>query len=213
MNEAMFLIFQLAVLLFSVMIHEVSHGLVALKLGDPTAKNAGRLNLNPLKHLDLFGSVILPLLLFTLSGGRFIFGWAKPVPYNPLNLKNPKKGSGIIAAVGPISNLLVAVVFGIILRLIFPFASTELVGNLIVLLNTIVLVNCLLAIFNLLPIPPLDGSGILFSLLPAEWREVQLFLTRYGLFILILFIAFGFGFISPIIAGLYKLIAGPAALL
>lgn len=206
------MIFQLSVLLFSVMIHEVSHGLMALRLGDPTAKNAGRLTLNPMKHLDPFGSIILPIMLFVLSSGTFVLGWAKPVPYNPLFLKNPKRGAGLIAAVGPISNVIVAIVFGLLLRLIVPFAEIPIITNLVILLNIVVFINVLLAIFNMVPLPPLDGSGILFSLLPNRFVEIQRFLNRYGFWILILFLFFGFQFLFPIIGGIYKLIAGPGAL-
>jgi Zn-dependent protease len=212
MDQFVLLVFQLSVLLFSVMIHEVSHGTAALKLGDPTAKDLGRLTLNPIKHLDLFGSIILPISLFILSGGSFVLGWAKPVPYNPANLKNPKMGSGIIAAVGPLSNLIVAVVFGLTLRLLFPFADIPLVASLLLLINFIVFINILLAIFNLLPLPPLDGSGILFSLLPEKLQGIQEFLMRYGFWLLILFIFFGFQLIIPIIGSIYKFLVGPAAL-
>lgn len=212
MDQVLFLIFQLAVLLFSVMIHEVSHGTAALKLGDTTAKDAGRLTLNPLKHLDLFGSLILPVSLFILSGGSFILGWAKPVPFNPMNLKDPKKGSGIIASVGPLSNFIVAAIFSLLLRLIFPLSENALIASLLPLLNTIVAINILLAIFNLVPLPPLDGSGILFSLLPKKYAHIQNFLMQYGFWILIFFLLFGFQLITPIISILYRFFVGPAAL-
>jgi Zn-dependent protease len=169
------------------------------------------LTLNPIAHLDLFGSFLLPISLYFLSGGAFILGWAKPVPYNPLNLKNPKAGAGIIGAAGPLSNLAIAIIFGIILQVIFPWAMASGFGALVLLLNIIVFVNVLLAIFNLVPIPPLDGANILFSFLPPGAREVQQFLVRYGFFILIFFIIFGFQFISPLVYGLYHLIAGGAA--
>ncbi len=210
MNDFFILVFQLAVLLFSVILHEVSHGLAALRLGDETAKRAGRLTLNPLKHLDAFGSFILPVSLYVLSGGGFILGWAKPVPYNPFNLKNPKLGAGIIAATGPASNLLIAIIFGIILRLIFPFAAVPLIANLAILFSLIIFINILLAVFNLVPLPPLDGSNILFALLPERWRAVRDFLVRYGFWLLVAFIFFGFQFIVPIITTLYVLITGPA---
>ncbi len=212
MSQVTVLIFQLLVLLFSVMIHEVSHGLAAFKLGDNTAKDQGRLTLNPMKHLDPFGSIVLPIMLFVISGGSFVLGWAKPVPYNPFNLKNPKLGSGIIGAVGPLSNLIVAIVFGIILRLIFPLISIPVFSSLIILLNFVVYINVLLAIFNLVPLPPLDGSGILFALLPNKFHKVQEFLMQYGFWLLIIFIFFGFQFILPVIGSVYHLLTGPAGL-
>jgi len=109
-------IFQLIVLLFSVIIHEVSHGYAALKLGDDTAEKMGRLTLNPLPHLDLWGSILMPLILFFTTNGKFVFGYAKPVPYNPLNLKNPRRDSAILAFAGPLANLTVAFIFGILIR-------------------------------------------------------------------------------------------------
>lgn len=205
MDNATILVFQLIVLIFSVIIHEVSHGLIALKLGDPTAKEAGRLTLNPIKHLDFFGSFLVPVTLFFLSSGAFVLGWAKPVPYNPYRLKKPKIGAGLIAAAGPASNLLVAIIFGLLFRLA-PLASIA--APLPALISYIIFINVVLAVFNLLPIPPLDGSGILFSILSRKLYAVQEFLERYGFAILILFILFGFSLIFPIILRIYQLIAG-----
>lgn len=213
MDNIFTLVFQLAVLIFSVMIHEISHGIAALKLGDTTARDAGRLTMNPLKHLDMFGSILLPISLFLLSGGSFVIGWAKPVPYNPNNLKNPRMGSGIIGATGPLSNLIIAAVFGLLLRFAFPYLSQSAAINLLVPLSYIVFINVLLAIFNLVPLPPLDGSNILFALLPRSFYPVQRFLNRYGFILLLLFIFFGFQILVPIVLAVYKLLAGPAALL
>ncbi|MEK7629805.1 MAG: site-2 protease family protein [Patescibacteria group bacterium] len=199
--------FKIIVLVFSVVIHEVSHGFVAEHLGDPTARQAGRLTLNPLKHLDLFGSVILPLMMAILPGG-VILGWAKPVPYNPQNLKNPEKGGAIIAAAGPLSNLALAIIFGLVYRL---FASFTLGNNFQVLpelLNMIILVNISLAVFNLVPIPPLDGSKVLFLFLPLSARNFRNWLEQHGFIILLIFIFFGFELIIPIIIFLYRLILG-----
>lgn len=206
----LFLIFQLAVLIFSVMIHEISHGYVAESLGDPTARLAGRLTLNPLKHLDFFGSFLLPVLLFFATQGAFVFGWAKPVPYNPVYLKNPKSGSGKIALAGPASNLLLAAVFGILLRLLS--SSGYATGSpLMIFFAFIVYINVLLAVFNLVPLPPLDGSKVLFSLLPPGETSFQIamFLERYGMFLILIFIFFGFGLIIPIINAIYRILAGP----
>ncbi len=205
-NTLLLLVFKLAVLLFSVIVHEVSHGLAALRLGDDTAQRAGRLTLNPVKHLDFFGSFLLPISLFLISNGAFVIGWAKPVPYDPNHLKNPKKGSGIIAAVGPLSNLFVAIIFAVLIRFLLPIIGLTNVGVFGELLSYIVLINVLLAVFNLVPLPPLDGSGILFSLLPDKFYRVQIFLQTYGFFLLILFIFFGFNFIIPIVSFIYNLL-------
>lgn len=200
-------IFEFVIFIFSVMVHEISHGVVAEKLGDPTARNEGRLTLNPLSHIDPFGSVILPLLLAlpALFGQpTIIFGWAKPVPYDPRNLKNPKLGSGLIALAGPVTNLLLAVIFGILLRTV-PFSPT--LGSAFAL---VIYVNVLLAVFNLVPIPPLDGSKVLFALLPAGEGSYAVvnFLERYGFILLLAFIFFGFNLIVPIVQTLFTLIAG-----
>jgi len=206
------IIFQIVVLIFSVVIHEVAHGYTAERLGDPTARLAGRLTLNPLKHLDPFGSVILPLLLAIpafFGSPTIIFGWAKPVPYNPTHLKNPKVAAGKIAAAGPASNFLIAIIFGMLIR--FADASgSELLLSSAPLFSIVVLINILLGVFNLVPIPPLDGSKVLFSLLPATEGSMKLmyFLERYGMMLVIFFIFFGYRFILPIMTGLYYLIVG-----
>ena len=196
-------------LIFSVIIHEISHGYVAERLGDPTARNAGRLTLNPMKHLDPMGSFIVPLGLFLLTRGAFVFGWAKPVPYNPAMLKDRRWGAAKIAAAGPVSNFLIAIVFGLLLRGATALDSIELIP-LSLLFALIIYLNILLAIFNLVPIPPLDGSKVLFALLPPTESNFRLmgFLNRYGFFVLLLFIFFGFSLIIPIIDSLFFLIAG-----
>ncbi|MEK7634583.1 MAG: site-2 protease family protein, partial [Patescibacteria group bacterium] len=205
MDQFLILIFQLIVLLFSVIIHEVSHGVMANKLGDPTAKNAGRLTLNPLKHLDFFGSFLLPFLLF-MARSSVLFGWAKPVPFNPANLRNPKRDSGLIGLAGPLSNLSIAIIFGLILKSTIFFGIIS--GQFLIFLDIIILINIALAIFNLMPIPPLDGSKILFALLPRNKKieEIEIMFEQYGIFILLFFIFFGFQFITPIIYGLYRIL-------
>ena len=181
-------IFSLIVLLFSVMIHELAHGYVAYSLGDPTAKYEGRLTLNPLKHLDPFGSVILPLLLLIATGGQGpIFGWAKPVPINPYNFKDQKWGTLKVSIAGPATNFAIAIIFGLFIR----FLNFPQIAPLIQLLGIVVFYNFLWGIFNLVPIPPLDGSWILFRLMPRGLEKVKLFLQQYGLYILIFFIFFG----------------------
>jgi len=209
MNDFLILIFQFLVFIFSVMIHEVSHGLVAYRLGDETAKDMGRLTLNPLKHLDPIGSFLLPMILF-LTNSPVLFGWAKPVPYNPNNLKDPKKGAALIGLAGPLSNIAIAVIFGILIRLIGIFSGlSETTMPAILFLNIIVFINIILAVFNLVPIPPLDGSKVLFAVLPSKYSYIQQFLEQYGMVILLFFIFFGFGLITPIIQSFYSLIAGP----
>lgn len=184
-------IFSLIVLLFSVIIHELAHGSIAYSLGDSTAKYAGRLTLNPLKHLDPFGSVMLPLLLLIATAGQGpIFGWAKPVPVNPYNFKDQKWGALKVAAAGPSSNMALALFFGLLLRFVPPEIFVMVPGMFLIFSFT-VWINIILAIFNLLPIPPLDGSWILLRFLPDKLETVKNFLQQYGLFILIFFIFFG----------------------
>jgi len=205
METFIVLLFQLAILVMSVVIHEFAHGWMAYQLGDSTAKYSGRLTLNPLKHLDFWGSLIVPLMIFLFSGGRAIFGWAKPVPFNPYNLRDQRWGIAKVAAAGPSANLLVALVFGFSLR----FLPSQFVSaGLIQIVSLIVFLNLLLAIFNSIPLPPLDGSKILFAFLPHSWRNLRIFLERYGMFILIFFIFFAFQWILPLIFLIYQLIVG-----
>ena len=200
-----FLIFQFIVLIFSVMIHEISHGLMAERLGDPTARLAGRITLNPLKHIDMFGSILLPLLL-VISGSPIIFGWAKPVPYNPA-LPDPRKAAGKIAAAGPLSNFLLAGVFALIFR---AYVASAGLTDFAVLLTMIIIVNLSLGVFNLVPIPPLDGSKVLFSFLPRSHNAHALenFLERWGMLLILAFLYFGGNILSPIIGSLFALLTG-----
>ena len=157
-------LFVIAIIMFSAVVHEVMHGVAADRLGDPTARYAGRLTLNPIPHLDAVGSVILPIFL-ALSQSPFLFGWAKPVPYNPYNLfRAPHWGEAIVAFAGPASNFAIAIVVGFIIR-------SGMFESLNPVLAVIVLVNVMLGIFNLIPIPPLDGSKILPKLLPPGFAE------------------------------------------
>ncbi|MCL5017534.1 MAG: site-2 protease family protein [Patescibacteria group bacterium] len=217
MNQQLLIqIYQVVILIFLVIIHEVSHGLMAYYLGDDTAKRAGRLTLNPLKHLEFFGSFLVPLL-FIMMGSPFILGWAKPVPFNPYNLKDPKKDGALIAAAGPASNFAIAILFGVIVRLLMlvpGIASSAFWGTVLMLLSMIIFVSVLLAVFNLIPIPPFDGSRIVFAFLRGEAARFWMQIERYGtLLIIVLLFAGLLNFIYPVVLFLYRLIAGPAAVL
>lgn len=199
------LIIQILVLLFSVTLHEVSHGLMADRLGDKTARSHGRLTLNPIKHLDLFGSFIVPLTLVLLRSS-FVIGWAKPVPVNPWNLKDRKYGQAKVAMAGPLSNLIVAMFFGLILRFVsLPFSWFASFAS---ILSLIVFINLLLAIFNLTPLPPFDGSHILFAFLKGKARAMEEFLTRYSFFLLLLYLFFIFPLISPLVFRIFSFLTG-----
>lgn len=196
-------VFLIIILVMSVVIHEVSHGYVAYFLGDPTAHLSGRLTLNPLAHLDWFGSFIVPLLLYMLPGG-LMFGWAKPVPYNPYNLRGGKWGPAYVALAGPASNLLVAVIFGLALRFtLVPVVAGSLVISLVV-------INLMLAVFNLLPIAPLDGSKVLFAVMPNSLSWFTSWWERHQFLILIIFIFLlsSSDFLQQIITWLLRLIVG-----
>jgi Zn-dependent protease len=194
------------IFLFSVILHEVSHGAMANLLGDPTAKMAGRLTLNPLKHLDPIGSVLLPLMLVILQS-HIIFGWARPVPINPFNLRDKKYGQAKVAIAGPAANILIALLFGLLIR-VLPLGASGFWQNLGIIFSYICWINLLLALFNLIPIPPLDGSHILFTFLPRSFDNLKIFLFQYGFFILIFFIFFLFPFFVPVIKLFYRLIVG-----
>ncbi|MEA3295655.1 MAG: site-2 protease family protein [Patescibacteria group bacterium] len=209
--EIFILIFILVIFLFSVVIHEVAHGQVAEYLGDPTARLAGRLTLNPIKHLDFMGSIVIPgflILTSMISGVGVIFGWAKPVPINPYNFRDQKYGSAKVAIAGPLANIFLAIIFGFLIRFLAPVVSGEFYQALFSVFAYIVWINLLLAVFNLLPIPPLDGSHILFAFLPREMENIKIFLSQYGLLLLLFFIFFLFEWILPIINFLFYIIVG-----
>ena len=198
-------IFSIIILIFSAIIHEVSHGYAAYLQGDNTAQRAGRLTLNPFKHLEWFGSFILPVISFWLGG--FIIGWAKPVPYNPYNLRNQRWGEALVAFAGPFINICIALVFGLSIR----FGLVSGLGNAFVsIFSTIVFINLILATFNLVPIPPLDGSKILFSFFPNSLHQIRRFMERHSLLILIIFIFFIWQFILPLVGMEFSWITGLA---
>lgn len=171
------LIIRLVVLVFSIVFHEVAHGYAAYRLGDPTAKDSKRLTLNPLAHIDPMGSVVLPLIL-VLTGSPVLFGWAKPVPFNPGYFRNVKKGVMIVGAAGPAANLALAVVAAAAFRLFTPS------GILGLFLLQACIINVILALFNLIPIPPLDGSRIAVGFLPPGLARSYLKLERFGFLII-----------------------------
>jgi Zn-dependent protease len=202
--QAIDAIFYIAILVMSIVIHEVMHGFAAEYFGDDTARDEGRLTLNPLKHLDLFGSIILPAFLILTKAG-FLFGWAKPVPYNPNNLRDLKWGTFWVAISGVLANFFIALVFGLIIRFSLPYNFSIAFYN---ILSLIVMVNLSLGIFNLVPIPPLDGSKILFSLLPRSFYPYLILLEQYSLIVLLVFVVFLSNYLYPVMALLFHWLTG-----
>lgn len=196
------MIFFFIIVIPSAIIHEYAHGWMADQLGDPTARYAGRLTLDPRAHVDKWGTLLMPLLLFFMTGGRFLFAYAKPVPYNPYNLKNQKWGPTLVAIAGPMANFLLALMFGLSIQ----FLPLSLVLS--SFLSVIVYANVLLGVFNLVPIPPLDGSKVLYALMPDSMWKVKQMLEQYGFFILMIFILFFGNLISPIIGFIFNLFTG-----
>lgn len=207
LSVTILVIFEVVILVMSVVIHEVAHGVAAFLQGDLTAKYAGRLTLNPFKHLDLYGSFIVPLIMILTVG--IGFGWAKPVPYNPYNLRNQKYGPALVGIAGPITNIIIAVIFGLAARFLAVtyMSKVDIIGNLFsmnygnlvfsvsgsftaiffLLFSMIALINIFLAFFNLIPIPPLDGSKVLFAILPISPRT-QIVMEQMGFVFLLIFI-------------------------
>jgi Zn-dependent protease len=201
MNDPLVIVFEIAILIMSVIVHELAHGYVADFLGDRTARMAGRLTLNPLSHIDPLGSIILPLFSFLSAG--FIFGWAKPVPYNPYNLQG-KYAEVAVAGAGAFANLCLALMFGLLIR----FGGGALPASFVDIAEAIVFINVLLAVFNMIPIPPLDGSKVLFGLLPFRFEYVSRSLERWSFAILIFFVFFLWQYVTPLIGFIAHLIIG-----
>jgi Zn-dependent protease len=178
--------------IFSVIVHESAHGLAAERFGDPTARLSGRITLNPLPHIDPVGSVVIPVMAY-LSNVPFI-GWAKPVPVNPANFRNPLKDNAYVAAAGPASNFLLVVVGAFLWAGVHIFfkhvpsfgGEAKTIEFFNILFGNLLIINCVLGVFNLVPIPPLDGHWILFRFLPPEWSEAFSSIRPYGFFILII---------------------------
>jgi Zn-dependent protease len=195
------IIVTLVILIMSIVLHELSHGYVAELLGDPTPRLQGRLTINPLKHLDLFGSIILPIIT-SLAG--FTFGWAKPIEWNPYNIKNRRAGELLISIAGPLANVFLAIVFGLVIR----FGFEGLPKAFLTIAAYIVMINITLAVFNLIPIPPLDGSKILFSFLPSKFSSLRANLERYSFILVLILIFFLWQFVEPLIPFLFQVITG-----
>ena len=202
MDQIIVKLFLYLIIVISAVFHEYSHGFAAYRLGDSTAKNEGRLTLNPLAHLDPIGTVILPLFLL-LTSGMFI-GWAKPVPYNPHNLRDRKYGDLKVAVAGPLTNLAIAVVLGLLIRFFGGYVVALDVISPIFLefLGLIVYINIFLALFNLIPFPPLDGSKIIMNLFPKFWRYFE----QIGFLGIVIALFFAFFFISPIAQFVFRII-------
>ncbi len=185
--------------LFAITVHEVAHGWVAKKLGDPTAMMLGRLTLNPIKHIDIIGTVVVPIVLVWMGG--FIFGWAKPVPVTWENLKNPRRDMALVAIAGPFANLLMAIFWALIMKLGFVISVSmpSLAWPLIYMGSAGIAINAILMLLNLLPIPPLDGGRVLAGLLPGPWAWKLGRIEPYGLFILV----------ALLVTGILSTILGP----
>ncbi len=197
-------------ILIAITFHEVSHGFVANRLGDPTAKMMGRLTLNPIAHIDPIGTILMPFMLIVLTQGQFVFGYAKPVPINPMNFKNPKKDMAISAAAGPITNILLAIASILILKFVvvplsflLPESVTETVFTPVaMILKSSVIINVVLAAFNMIPIPPLDGGRVLTGFLPTKQAISFSRIEPFGFLIVVILIMTGIAsyFIMPLVS-------------
>lgn len=206
----------IVVLVISIILHEMAHGFMADYLGDPTARMQGRLSPNPLVHIDPIGSILVPGLLFLTNAG-LLFGWAKPVPYNPYNLRDQKWGEALVAAAGPAVNLLIALVFGLLIRFADPIGLSD---SFIHLSSYVVYMNILLAFFNLIPFPPLDGSKIVQPFLPlalaVRYRVFVSNFERWGLLgtflFIFIFINLLWGPFSRLVFTIFEMLTGQSGL-
>jgi len=203
MDSALILIiFQIVVLIYSVVLHELAHGLMARSMGDLTAERMGRLTLNPLVHLDMFGSIVLPIIT-NLVGG-FMFGYAKPVPYDPNSLNDKRYGPAKVALAGPAVNLTLAILAGMVIR----FAGADLPPLFVSMLGFVVWINIVLAFFNLIPVPPLDGHWLLMTFLPARFYGLKVAMYRYQWLLIVLVIFYVFPRLIPLMGGLFTILTG-----
>jgi len=200
-------LFYFLVLIFSIIVHEVAHGIAAEKEGDSTARLLGRITLNPIPHIDLFGSIILPLILI-LSHAGFVVGWAKPVPYDERNLRNGRRSVAKVAIAGIVVNLTIALVFGIFIRILFAVGIAT--PALIEIVSIVVLMNLVLALFNAIPIAPLDGFRFLSVILPIRAQPAFRLLEQWSLPLLIAFLFLGWKYVVPLVFFIYQLLTGIA---
>lgn len=200
-DDPVMALFSILVLMFSIVAHEVSHGYAALALGDKTALYAGRLTMNPIKHIDPIGSILVPIMTMMAGIG---FGWAKPVPYNPAFLRDKRWGDTKVALSGPLTNLAIAFAFALLARV----GSGIIPEQALSLMAIVVWINVALAVFNMIPVPPFDGSKLLLNLLPYRYRYVFDYMERYWFAILVLIVLFAGTFIAPTVRFLFSLLMG-----